>query len=95
MVIRLPAVPSSYLRSASTASREGFSIFRMSEALVSFGQVGQEVGRLVGGHLLEDVGGDLGGRGLDEGRLEPGILDLLERLGGRLQVEGVEDGRSG
>ena len=60
--------------------------------LLLLGQVGQDVGGLVGLHLLEDVRDLLLGGRLDQGELELGV-DLLEGLGGRLQVQHLEDRR--
>ena len=54
------------------------------------GQVRDEVGGVVRGHLLEDVGGAFRGQALED--LDLGLgLHLLDGVGGGLVVEGGQD----
>ena len=55
-------------------------------------QVAEQIGRVVGVHLFDDVGGALGAEIVDDRTLHVGV-EVLERVGSRLVVERADDPR--
>ena len=60
--------------------------------MLLFGQFAEQIGGVVGVHLLDDVGGALRADIVDERPLRFGI-EMFERIGGGLVVELADDAR--
>ena len=73
---------------AQLARRSPRSISASSSCLLLFGQFAEQVGGVVGVHLLDDVGGALVPEVLDDRRCVFGV-EMLEGVGGGLVVERV------
>ena len=58
-----------------------------------FGEVAEKVGRLAGGHLLDDVRGLGRVQVLDQADLDLGV-GLLQGFGRRLHIQGLKDLRN-
>ena len=90
VVIIPPAVSSGQASRPPSSSASSASISAEQLLARAVGQVGDEVGGVVGRHLLEDVGGALGGEALEH--LDLGLgLHLLDGVGDGLVVERGQD----